>query len=92
VIRFGKRCVHPFTVRSVFARHSEITEYQVRTTTRSLHASLVLSGPLDADRLAAPLAQSLGGAGARDISVTVAATDRLDRDPRTAKLPRFIAD
>jgi phenylacetate-CoA ligase len=92
VIRFGERQVHPIAVRSVLAHHAAVTEYQVRTTPRSMCVAVMASGSLDVTRIADELACSLASAGADGIAVSVTRAAELRRDTLTGKLPRFVAE
>lgn len=91
VVRFGDRQIHPIAIRSVLAHHAAATEYQVRTTPTSMHVAVAASGPLDAARIVDELTCSITAAGAAGVTVTVTPTAQLCRDPRTGKLPRFVA-
>ena len=92
VLRFGNRQIHPIAIRSVLVHHAGAAEYQVRTTPNSMHVAITASGPLDVDRIVDELTCSVAAAGATGVTVTVTPTAQLCRDPRTGKLPRFIAD
>lgn len=55
-----------------------------------MQVTALTSGPLDTVELTHDLTCSLNTAGADNIDVTVTTADRLDRDPRTGKLQRFL--
>ncbi len=91
VVRFGHRQIHPIAIRSVLTHHAAATEYQVHTTPNSMHVAVAASGPLDIARIVDELTCSVAAAGAAGVTVTVTPTGQLCRDPRTGKLPRFVA-
>jgi len=90
-LRFDERRVHPHAVRSVLAHHAGVSEYQVRTTSRSMEVAIVQTGPIDVEQVARELRTSLQAAGTAGIDVVVHTTDRLQRDPRTGKRPLFVS-
>jgi hypothetical protein len=67
-----------------------IAEYQVRQTPTGIDVAAVTGGSVDTDDVRTRLERALAGAGLLDARVTVRVVDRLDRDPRTGKIRRFV--
>jgi hypothetical protein len=67
-----------------------IAEYQVRQTPTGLDVAAIATGPVDTDELRTRLERALVDAGIPDAGVAVGLVDRLDRDPRTGKIRRFV--
>jgi phenylacetate-coenzyme A ligase PaaK-like adenylate-forming protein len=90
VLHFEGVDIHPHIVRSVLVRSPEILDYRVRQTPRGIEVEALAVVPLDSDRVAERLVQSLSGAGLTDPAVSVRIVDHLERIPDTGKLRRFL--
>jgi phenylacetate-CoA ligase len=90
VLHFAGVDIHPHIVRSVLVTSPEILDYRVRQTPRGIDVEALAVVPLDSDRLAGRLVQSLSGAGLTDPAVSVRIVDHLERIPDTGKLRRFL--
>ncbi|WP_448609812.1 hypothetical protein [Geodermatophilus sp. URMC 60] len=90
VPRFPGVTLHALTLRSALVATPEVVEYQVRQTSRGVHAAVVAAGALDRDGLADRLRAALAGAGLRDPVVTVETVPAIPVDARTGKAKRFV--
>ena len=91
VLRFGKVEIHPLVIRSVLVKTPEVSDYQVRQTTRGVEVTAQADGALETESLRLELIASLASAGLRDPEVEVRAVPVLERHGDTGKLRRFIA-
>ena len=90
VLHFEGVDIHPHIVRSVMVRSPEILDYRVRQTPRGIEVEALAVVPLDSDRVAERLGQTLAEAGLTDPAVSVRIVDHLERMPDTGKLRRFM--
>jgi phenylacetate-coenzyme A ligase PaaK-like adenylate-forming protein len=90
ILHFDGVDIHPHIVRSVMVRSPEILDYRVRQTPRGIEVEALAIVPLDSDRVAERLEQTLGEAGLTDPFVSVRVVDHLERLRDTGKLRRFI--
>jgi phenylacetate-coenzyme A ligase PaaK-like adenylate-forming protein len=90
VLHYGEVDIHPLVLRSVLLTRPEITDYQVRQTSRGVDIELQADSTVDLDTLHDRLGAALVQVGLRDPDVTVHAVSRLQRDPQSGKLRRFI--
>lgn len=89
---YGSVIVHPHVIRSPLAARREVVEYQVAQTADGADVRVREGGHerVDEAALAAAIAHALEQAGVPRPAVTVRVVDRIERDPRTGKLKRFI--
>jgi phenylacetate-coenzyme A ligase PaaK-like adenylate-forming protein len=90
VFLYNGRRVHPHVFRSALGRHAGVIEYQVRQTADGADVAVHCDARVDLERLGAELADALAGVGLAHPVVSVAAVERLERDPGAAKLRRFV--
>jgi phenylacetate-CoA ligase len=90
VFLYEDRRIHPHVFRSALARHDGIVEYQVRQTPSGATIAVRCQAPVDLKQLASELAHALTRAGLANPRVAVTAVERVERDPGTAKLERFV--
>jgi phenylacetate-coenzyme A ligase PaaK-like adenylate-forming protein len=90
VLRFGSVEVHPLVIRSQMVRTPAVAEYQVRQTPGGIEVAAVATGAPDTVGLRDRLAGALAAAGVPEPEVTVRIVERLDRDPRTGKIRKFV--
>jgi phenylacetate-coenzyme A ligase PaaK-like adenylate-forming protein len=90
VLHFEGVDIHPHIVRSVLVTSPEILDYRVQQTSSGIDVEALAVVPLDSDRVAERLVQSLSGAGLTDPAVSVRIVDHLERIPDTGKLRRFL--
>ncbi len=88
--RYGDVVVHPLSFATVLGAVATITEYQVRQTTDGADISLVVWGPVDLASTAATLQTALAEQGIASPVVRLEVVDRLDRNPATGKVRRFV--
>jgi phenylacetate-coenzyme A ligase PaaK-like adenylate-forming protein len=87
---FGDVTVHPLVIRAVMVKTPAIAEYQVRQTATGIDVAAIAAAPVDTRDVQARLAHALRDAGVVDASATLHVVERLDRDPRTGKIRRFV--
>jgi phenylacetate-coenzyme A ligase PaaK-like adenylate-forming protein len=90
VFRYGSIRVHPLVIRSVLVQSPEIAEYQVLQTAGGIEVLAVASSAPDIAGLRGRLAAALADAGLHRPTVQVRPSDRLERNPATGKLRRFV--
>jgi phenylacetate-CoA ligase len=90
VFTYAGRRVHPLVFRSVLARHAGVIEYQVRQTDAGARIAIRRGAPVDLEAIRGQATRALADAGVARPTVEVEAVDRLQRQPGTAKLKRFI--
>jgi phenylacetate-CoA ligase len=90
VLRYDTTDVHPIVIRSVMVRCSEVIDYQITQVPSGIDVFAVADNWLDVDDLAAQLRRALAGAGLNHASVAVKLVDRLERNPGSGKLRRFM--
>ena len=90
VFRYGSVAVHPHVIRSTLAREEAVREYQVRQTEDGIDVACVTSSHLSTAALAARLEHALRQAGLTEPHVSITLADTITRDPKTAKVSRFI--
>ena len=88
--RYGGVAIHPLAIRTVMTTCGAVSEYQVRQSKCGVTISVVVTGELDEDELAASLAVSLSKAGLHDPDVAVQVVESVERHPETGKARRFI--
>jgi phenylacetate-coenzyme A ligase PaaK-like adenylate-forming protein len=88
--RYGPLAVHPLAVRSVLVGRPEVADYQVRQTANGIDLRVVATEPFDVPALRERLTEALRSAGLADPQVEVSTTDRVDRNPASGKLRRFM--
>ena len=81
--------VHPHLFRSVLAKHSAISEYQIQQIPMGAHVTICATGHVDADALASEIASGLSGSGIPRPRVVIETAADIPRLP-TGKLKRFI--
>jgi phenylacetate-CoA ligase len=89
-LTYGSVTVHPLVIRSELVKTPAIAEYQVRQTTKGIDVAAVAAVPVDTGDVRARLERALLDAGLESADVTVRVVERLDRDPRTGKIRRFV--
>jgi phenylacetate-coenzyme A ligase PaaK-like adenylate-forming protein len=90
VFHYATRAMHPHTFRSVFTRHTNVSEYQVQQTQDGADVVVVPIGTLDTDRLQLDLTRALEDSGLPAPSVQVTQTEHITRHSHSHKLKRFI--
>jgi phenylacetate-coenzyme A ligase PaaK-like adenylate-forming protein len=90
VFLYGSVTVHPHVIRSTLASQEAVREYQVRQTERGIDVACVTSGHLATATLAARLEHALCQAGLTQPHVSITLAQAITRDPKTAKVSRFI--
>jgi phenylacetate-CoA ligase len=90
VLRYDATDVHPIVIRSVMVRSPGVIDYQVHQVPSGIDVFAVADNGLDVDELTAQLRLSLVSAGLDQPSVAVKLVDRLERNPGSGKLRRFI--
>jgi len=81
--------VHPHLFRSILAKHSAISEYQVEQTPTGAQITICATAPVDTDEIAGEIAGVLGRSGVRQPVVLVQPAADIPR-LATGKLKRFI--
>jgi phenylacetate-CoA ligase len=90
VLRYCGTDVHPIVIRSVMVRSPDVIDYQVHQTPRGINVFAVTTDSLDVEDLALRLRRALADAGLRAAQVAVNRVDRLERQPASGKLRRFV--
>ncbi len=90
VFRYGGVAVHPHVIRSALASQRTVREYQVRQTEAGMDIACVTDSHLDEAALAGRLECALRQAGLAEPRVGIWLAEAITRDPRTAKVRRFI--
>jgi phenylacetate-CoA ligase len=92
VLRYGDLAIHPLVIASPLEQAAAVADFQVRQTATGVEIDVVPAGgaAVDADGLAAQVADRLRNAGLARAAVTVTAVDGTRRDPRTGKAPLFV--
>jgi len=90
VLKYDTADVHPIVIRSVMVRSSDVVEYQVNQTTTGIDVVVVAADGLNVDQLTAQLRRALAAAGMDGAQVAVTRVDRLEREPASGKLRRFV--
>ncbi len=81
--------IHPHLFRSILAKHSAVSEYQIRQTQTGVHITICASAPVEADTIAGEISRALEIAGLAQPSVVVEPAPQIAR-LTTGKLKRFI--
>jgi phenylacetate-coenzyme A ligase PaaK-like adenylate-forming protein len=81
--------IHPHLFRSVLAKRSAISEYQISQTPSGARVTICATGPVDTDEIASEIAGALGRSGVPQPSVAVEFAAEIPR-LATGKLKRFI--
>ncbi len=81
--------VHPHLFRSVLARHSEISEYQIKQSPAGAEITICAIGAIDTDEIASEIAGALGRSGLQQPCVVIEPAANIPR-LATGKLKRFI--
>ena len=90
VLRYSSADIHPIVIRSVMVRSPGVIDYQVHQTTSGINVFAVATDGLDVDDLTLQLRRALADAGLGDAHVAVNPVDRLERQPASGKLRRFV--
>jgi phenylacetate-CoA ligase len=90
VFRYHGVEVHPLVIATAMAKTPRVLEYQVRQTSRGVHATVVTDGPVEMVRLAVAIEDGLRQAGLVNPSATVREVASIPRHPQTGKARRFI--
>jgi phenylacetate-CoA ligase len=90
VLRYSSAEVHPIVIRSVMVRSPDVSDYQVHQTPTGIDVFAVATDGLDVDDLTLQLRRALADAGLGDAHVAVNRVDRLERQPASGKLRRFV--
>jgi phenylacetate-coenzyme A ligase PaaK-like adenylate-forming protein len=90
VFVYGERTLHPLTVRSVFVKTPEVSEYRVQQTPTGIAVDFVPTTTVDAPALAARLRRALEEAGLPAPSATLREVPRIERHAETGKVRRFL--
>jgi len=90
VLRYSSADIHPIVIRSVMVRSPGVIDYQVHQATSGINVFAVATDGLDVDDLTLQLRRALADAGLGDAHVAVNRVDRLERQPASGKLRRFV--
>lgn len=90
VLRYDTTEVHPIVIRSVMVKSPDVIDYQVHQTLGGIEVFAVATDSLDVDGLAAQLRRALAGAGLCGAHVAIKRVERLERQPASGKLRRFV--
>jgi len=90
VLRYAGAEVHPIVIRSVMVHSPDVVDYQVHQTPSGIDVFAVATDGLDVDGLTLRLRRALAEAGVDGAQVAVNRVDRLDRQPASGKLRRFV--
>jgi phenylacetate-CoA ligase len=90
VLRYDTTDVHPIVIRSVMVRCSDVIDYQITQVPSGIDVFAVADNGLDVDELTSQLRRALVSAGLDHPSVAVKLVDRLERNPGSGKLRRFV--
>ena len=82
--------VHPQLFRSIFAKHSAISEYQIKQTPTGAEITICATAPVDAGEIASEIASALGRSGIHQPFVLIQPAADIPR-LATGKLKRFIS-
>jgi phenylacetate-CoA ligase len=81
--------VHPHLFRSILAKHSTISEYQIKQSPTGAQITICTTGPVDTDEIASEIARALGRSGLHQPLVLIEPAADIAR-LATGKLKRFI--
>jgi len=81
--------VHPHLFRSILAKHSAISEYQIKQTPTGAEIAICATGPVDTGEIASEIAGALGRSGLQQPLVLIQPVADIPR-LATGKLKRFI--
>jgi phenylacetate-CoA ligase len=81
--------VHPHIFRSILAKHSAISEYQIKQTPTGAQVTICATGRVDTDEIASEIASALGRSGIPQPFVLIQPAADIPR-LATGKLKRFI--
>lgn len=81
--------VHPHLFRSILAKHSTISEYQIKQSPTGAQITICTTGPVDTDEIASEIARALGRSGLHQPLVLIEPAADIER-LATGKLKRFI--
>jgi phenylacetate-CoA ligase len=81
--------IHPHLFRSILAKHSAISEYQIKQTPTGAQITVCATGPVDTDMIASEIASALGRSGLQQPFVLIEPVAEIPR-LATGKLKRFI--
>lgn len=96
VLRYPGVTLHPHVIRSVLVQSRQIADYQVRQTPSGIDLDVLpagpagLEGPIEQDELMRRLREQLAQAGLSDPEIGLRVVSRLDRQPDSGKLTRFV--
>jgi phenylacetate-CoA ligase len=81
--------VHPHLFRSILAKHSTISEYQIEQTRTGAQITICATGPVDTDNIVSEIAGALVRSGLQQPSVLIQCAADIPR-LATGKLKRFL--
>ncbi len=81
--------VHPHLFRSILAKHSAISEYQIKQTPTGAQIAICPTGPVGTDEIASEIASALGRSGLQQPVVLIQPVADIPR-LATGKLKRFV--
>jgi phenylacetate-coenzyme A ligase PaaK-like adenylate-forming protein len=81
--------VHPHLFRSILAKHSAISEYQIKQSPTGAQITICATGAVDTDEIAGEIAGALGRSGLQQPFVLIEPAANIPR-LATGKLKRFI--
>ncbi len=90
VFRYPEASVHPFVLGASLLHAPAVREYQIRQTERGADIAAVIDGDFDPAAVMAAVERSLRGAGLAGPQVGLRQVVKLDRDPMTSKIRRFV--
>ncbi|HEX5295975.1 MAG TPA: hypothetical protein VFW50_03215 [Streptosporangiaceae bacterium] len=90
VFRYREGSVHPFVLGAPLLHAPAVREYQIRQTERGADIAAVVDGDFDPAAVMAAVERSLREAGLAGPQVGIRQVIKLDRDPMTSKIRRFV--
>jgi phenylacetate-coenzyme A ligase PaaK-like adenylate-forming protein len=90
VFRYPEASVHPFVLGASLLHAPAVREYQIRQTERGADIAAVIDGDFDPAAVMAAVERSLREAGLAGPQVGLRQVVKLDRDPMTSKIRRFV--
>jgi phenylacetate-CoA ligase len=90
MFRYPDASVHPFVLGAPLLHDGAVREYQIRQTERGADIAAVIDGDFDPAAVMAAVERSLREAGLAGPQVRLRRVVKLDRDPMTSKIRRFM--